>query len=259
MTTPKRNLSHDVVAALLVEHRHMARLLEVLEQQLRGASRAVPIDREAVRSVMHYMTEYPDAYHHPREDAMFVRLAKRDPGLRKCIAGIERAHRTIGEAGTELLAAARRASGRRASESGLAARIRDYVGAQREHMTIEERDLFPRARQLLDADDLAAIEKDFRRVTDPIFEASVRDAYAAYPALVRMLVEQPAVRQALDLVDSFYESASTFGELLFGGAAAQWPSVPEPGRAEGSAVRRDAVGSKSARRGGRSAGSRPAP
>jgi hemerythrin-like domain-containing protein len=259
MTTPKRNPSHDVVAALLVEHRHMARLLAVLEEQLGAASRGVAIDREAVRSVMHYMTEFPDAYHHPREDAMFVRLAKRDPALRKGIAAIERAHRTLGTAGKELLAAAQRAPGRRADESGLAARLRDYVGAQREHMVIEERDLFPRARQVLDDDDLVAIEKDFRRVTDPIFEASVRDAYAAYPALVRMLVEQPAVRQALDLVDSFYESAATFGELLFGGAAAQWPPVPQPEPTSGGRAARAPVGSKAARGGRRSAGARPAP
>ena len=234
MTTPKRNPSHDVVAALLVEHRHVARLLDALEQQLTAVSRGEPIDREAVRSVMRYMTEGPDAYHHPREDAMFVRLAKREPGLRKCIAAIERAHRTIGAAGKELLAAAQRAPSGRADESALGARIRDYVGAQREHMTIEERDLFPRARQVLDGDDLAAIERDFRRVTDPVFEASVRDAYAAYPALVRMLVEQPAVRQALDLVDSFYESASTLGELLFGGSAAKIPATGEPARKQRS-------------------------
>jgi hemerythrin-like domain-containing protein len=259
MTTAKRTPSHDVVAALLVEHRHMARLLDVLEQQSSAAARSVPIDREAVRSVMHYMTEFPDAYHHPREDAMFVRLARRDATLRKSIAAIERAHRTLGAVGRELLAAAQRAPGRRADDSGLAARIRDYVGAQREHMTIEERDLFPRARQLLDEGDLAAIEKDFRRVTDPIFEASVRDAYAAYPALVRMLVEQPAVRQALDLVDSFYESASTFGELLFGGAASQWPSVLAPGPTSGGRAARTAVAPKSARESRRSARPRAAP
>jgi hypothetical protein len=97
-------------------------------------------------------------------------------------------------------------------------------------MAIEERDLFPRARQLLDGNDLAEIERDFRRVTDPIFEASVRDAYAAYPALVRMLVEQPALRQALDLVDAFYASAATFGDVLFGAAPAPTPPARAPAR-----------------------------
>src|SRR6185369_1677421 len=140
------------------------------------------------------------------------------------IFAIERAHRTLGAAGKELLAAAERKPGRAGNESELAARIGAYVHAQREHMTIEERDLFPRARQLLDEDDLAAIDRDFRRVTDPIFEASVRDAYAAYPALVRMLVEQPAVRQVLALVDGVYESAAALGELLLGAAAPRAPT-----------------------------------
>jgi hemerythrin-like domain-containing protein len=230
MTTPKKKPSHDVVAALIVEHRYTARLLDALDQQVSVASRGGRIDREAVRSAMHYLTEYPDAYHHPREDAMFARLEKRDPGLRKRIGAIERAHRTLAAAGKELLAAAERARG---NESGLAARIGAYVSAQREHMTIEERDLFPRARQLLDDDDLAAIDRDFRRVTDPIFEASVRDAYAAYPAVVQMLVEQPAVRQVLDLVDSVYESAAALGELLLGAPAAPTPARRKPARKRG--------------------------
>jgi hemerythrin-like domain-containing protein len=233
MTTPKKKPSHDVVAALIVEHRHMARLLDALDQQLSVASHGGRIDREAVRSVMHYMTEHPDAYHHPREDAMFARLERRDPGLRKRIAAIERAHRTLGAAGKKLLAAAEREPGRADNDSELAARIGAYVSAQREHMTIEERDLFPRARQLLDGDDLAAIDRDFRRVTDPIFEASVRDAYAAYPAVVRMLVEQPAVRQVFDLVDSVYESAAAFGELLLGAPATPTPAPSKPARKRG--------------------------
>ena len=229
MTTSKKNPAHDVIAALLAEHRYAARLLDVLDRQLRLASRGQAIDREAVRAVMHYMTGHPDAYHHPREDAMFARLEKRDPRLRKPIAAIERAHRTLGAAGRELLAIAGREAGPDGDESELAERISAYVSAQREHMTIEEHDLFPRARQLLDGADLAAIERDFRRATDPIFEASVRDAYAAYPTLVRMLVEVPAARQLLDAFDSLLDSASTLGGLLFGGA----PKAPAVGDGEG--------------------------
>jgi hemerythrin-like domain-containing protein len=234
MTTPKKKPSHDVVAALIVEHRHMARLLDALDQQLSAASRGGRIDREAVRSVMHYLTEHPDAYHHPREDAMFARLERRDPGLRKRIVAIQRAHRTLAAAGKKLLAAAEREPGHAGNESDLAARIGAYASAQREHMAIEERDLFPRARQLLDGDDLAAIDRDFRRVTDPIFEASVRDAYAAYPAVVRMLVEQPAFRQALDLVESGYEAAAAFGELLLSAPAAPTPAPRGPARKRGA-------------------------
>ena len=74
---------------------------------------------------MSYMTEYPDAYHHPREDAMFARLAKRDPSLVTRIAEVERAHRAIGSAGKRLLAALQRLEeGTRVDEASVASRMK---------------------------------------------------------------------------------------------------------------------------------------
>ena len=169
---------------------------------------------------MSYMTEYPDAYHHPREDAMFARLAKRDSSLLARIAEIKRAHRTIGAAGKKLLAALQRLEGNtRVDEGSVISRMNDYVKALREHMSIEERDLFQRAREVLDERDLEEIDRAFARVIDPLFEAAVEDAFAAYSPLVRYLVEQPVVRGALGALDTFYRSAETLGEILFGRAA----------------------------------------
>jgi hemerythrin-like domain-containing protein len=226
---------HDVVSALYAEHRYAARLLDLLEEQRSALSRGQPIDREASLGAMTYMTQHSDAYHHPREDAMFARLAKRDPRLVTRIAEIERAHRTIGSAGKQLLAALQRLKeGSRADEAGVASRMGDYIGAMREHMAIEERDLFPRARQVLDDDDLAKIDRAFRRVTDPIFEASVRDAYAAYSPVVRYLAEQPALRQALGVLDAFYESSLRLGDILFSGVTGGAPSASKQPRGEGA-------------------------
>jgi len=53
-------------------------------------------------------------------------------------------------------------------------------------------------------------------VIDPLFEAAVEDAFAAYSPLVRYLVEQPVVRGALGTLDTLYRSAETLGEILFG-------------------------------------------
>jgi hemerythrin-like domain-containing protein len=224
----------DVVSALYAEHRYAARLLELLDEQRRALSRGRPIDLEASLGAMTYMTQHIDAYHHPREDAMFARLAKRDPSRVTRIAEMERAHRTIGSAGRQLLAALQRLQeGSGADKADVASRMGDYVGAMREHMAIEERDLFLRARQVLDHEDLAKIDRAFRRVTDPIFEASVRDALTAYPPVVRYFVEQPALRQALGVIDALYESASRLGDVLFGGLAGGAPSAGKPSREEG--------------------------
>ena len=129
----------------------MARLLAVLDAQLEAASRGQPIDRRAALGVMQYMTRVPDRYHHPREDAMFDRLVKRDPGSAKRIAQIQRAHRTIGAAGKRLLVALERLEqGSQGDPAAVVSRIGDYAAAMREHMAIEERDLFPRARAVLE-------------------------------------------------------------------------------------------------------------
>ena len=224
---------HDVVSALYAEHRYAARLLDLLEEQRAALSRGKPIDREASIGAMTYMTQHSDGYHHPREDAMFARLAKRDPRLVTRIAEIERAHRAIGSAGKQLLSALQRLQkGNPADEAGVASRMGDYIGAMREHMAIEERDLFPRARQVLDDDDLAKIDRAFRRVTDPIFEASVREAYAAYNPVVRYFAEQPALRQVLGVLDAFYESSLRLGDVLFGGVAGEAPTAGKQLRGE---------------------------
>jgi len=226
----KRLPPHDVVGALYAEHRYVARLLAVLDAQLEAASRGQPIDRRAALGVMQYMTRVPDRYHHPREDAMFDRLVKRDPGSAKRIAQIQRAHRTIGVAGKRLLVALERLEqGSQGDPAAVVSRIGDYAAAMREHMAIEERDLFPRARAVLEDSDLEAIDRAFARVTDPFFEAELRDAYAAYSPLLRYLVEQPAVRRALEALEAFYSSAGTLGEALFGAGE---PGATPTSRAE---------------------------
>jgi len=206
----------DVVGALYAEHQYAARLLDVLDEQVAAVARGEPLDREASLGVMTYMTRHPDAYHHPREDAMFARLVKRDPGLAKRIAQVQKDHRTIGSDGKKLLVALERLQQDSREDKRVAALIAHYARALRDHMAIEEQDLFPRARQVLDDHDLAEVDRALRRVLDPIFEAEVRDAYAAYSPVVRYLAEQPAIQSAVGLLDAFYQSASTLGEVMFG-------------------------------------------
>jgi len=226
--------THDVVGALYVEHEYVARLLEILEHQISAAAHAEPLDRQASIAVMSYMTECPDAYHHPREDAMFARLAERDSSLVARIAEIKRAHRTIGSAGKKLLAALLRLEDNtRVDEGRVISSMTNYVNALREHMAIEERDLFQRAREVLDERDLEEIDRAFARAVDPIFEAAIQDAYAAYSPLIRYLVEQPVVRQALGALDTLYHSAETLGETLFGRAAEKAARKEEPKRTSG--------------------------
>ena len=50
---------------------------------------------------MRYMTQYPDRFHHPREDLIFTQLLKRDPGVRDDIEDLLEEHISIRLAGQE--------------------------------------------------------------------------------------------------------------------------------------------------------------
>ena len=226
-----RHSAHDVVSALQAEHRYASLLLDVLEDRLAAVSRGQPLDPEAFLAGMTYMTRHLDGYHHLREDALFALLAKRDPDSAKGIAKVKREHRSIGAAGKRLLAALERfaSPGGRAGQAEVISGVGDYVSAMRAHMSLEERELFPRARQLLDKNDLEEIDRAFMRVVDPIFEATVRDAYAAYSPVVRYLAEQPAIQQIVGALNDFLDSAETLGETIFGSRTAA-PPVRKPVR-----------------------------
>ena len=228
--------AHDVVSALQAEHRYAALLLDVLEERLAAVSRGDPVDRDALLAGMTYMTQHLDGYHHLREDALFALLVKREPDLAKVIAKIKREHRSIGLAGEKLLALLARP----AKDGGQAAAIAgvgDYVDAMREHMGVEERELFPRARKALDDDDFAEVDRAFMRVVDPIFEASLQQAYAAYSPVVRYLADQPALQQIVNALDTLFGSALTIGEALFG-EASRAPKRPARAAASRKAARR---------------------
>lgn len=213
-----RASAHDVVSALQAEHRYAARLLDVLEESVATVSDSQPLDRDALRAGMTYMTQHLDGYHHRREDALFAQLVRRDPHLAKSITKVKREHRSIGAAGEELLAALEQSSrSSRRNEAGVISGVNDYVKAMRAHMALEEGEIFPRARQLLDEHEFAEIDQAFTRVIDPIFEASMRDAYSTYSPVIRYLVERSATQQALGALDSLLDSALTLGETLFGG------------------------------------------
>jgi hemerythrin-like domain-containing protein len=233
---PKKRLpAHDVLSALHAEHRYAARLLDVLEERLAAAGRGEPLDREALRAGMTYMTEHLDGYHHLREDALFALLLERDPAMKNAVAKAKREHRSIGTAGKRLVTVLERLSqGGRGDAAAVIAGVGDYVGAMRAHMDLEESELFPRARQVLDADDLAEVDRAFMRVVDPIFEASLQSAYAAYSPVVRYLAEQPGLQRVVGALDTFLGSALTLGETLFGDAT-RAPPVEPPARAAAGA------------------------
>src|SRR5450830_1634393 len=93
----------DSIALWYAEHKHFARLLDLLEQQVVAFHADDGPNYELMLDVVSYLRYFPDRYHHPREDVAFARLAKRDPEVKSMIDGLLQEHRVIAAAGSELL------------------------------------------------------------------------------------------------------------------------------------------------------------
>ncbi|MCG8371175.1 MAG: hemerythrin domain-containing protein, partial [Proteobacteria bacterium] len=66
--------ARDIMAELRDDHRNMAIVLDLLEDIVAEMEAGRDPDFELFDEIMRYMTVYPDAVHHPKEDVVYAEL-----------------------------------------------------------------------------------------------------------------------------------------------------------------------------------------
>jgi hemerythrin-like domain-containing protein len=168
------------IMRLREEHVRFRKLLDLLEQQLNLFHAGDTPDYALLTDVLHYMINYPDRYHHPREDVIFAHLGRRDARIGQQVDELARQHHAIAESGARLhenlegvLSGA--VMPRRMIEApGLM-----YVTYYRSHMDKEEADLFRVAETLLRGEDWDRIDAQTPSGADPIFGGTTDERYAS--------------------------------------------------------------------------------
>jgi len=167
------------VTAWHAEHARFRRLLELLDREVAKFHLDEHPDYELMRDIVHYLRKFSDQFHHPREDVAFSRLAERDPAMRLPVARLQQEHRVIAAAGEALLArlddvAAEVVVERTAVEAAAAT----YLVYYRHHIATEENEVLPRAAELLDQRDWAAVSVAGPVPVDPLSRTDVETRYA---------------------------------------------------------------------------------
>ncbi|QCP51908.1 AraC family transcriptional regulator [Trinickia violacea] len=164
----------DPLAVWHTEHIHFAALLDTLEEQLTAFHRGEDPDYALMGNILYYMRNYSDRVHHPREDVAYERLAERDPGTLLVVNRLLQEHRVIAAAGEELLNRLNQAAGDEViPRVALEAAVATYLVYYRHHISTEERDVMPRAAQVLTEQDWAAVDATVPASPDPLFGANV--------------------------------------------------------------------------------------
>jgi hemerythrin-like domain-containing protein len=174
MQTEARTLMRE----LREDHRNMSVVLDMLDGIVKQVASGEDPDFELVDEIMRYMTVYPDAVHHPKEDIMYERLRTARPDLAEGLDSVPDDHNEIAALGSALR------DDVEAINAGAAVRrkkfIEDtsgYVNRLREHMGWEERDLFKRIDTMLFAESQEIDVSEFEHIKDPVFELEIEAGF----------------------------------------------------------------------------------
>jgi hemerythrin-like domain-containing protein len=168
MLAPMRHATLDI---LHDEHQALAAMLRSLSLLLVQARRENQMpDFDVLRAMVFYVDEFPEKLHHRKEsELLFPKIRQRCPELSATLDRLDREH-AVGEKAIRDLQRALLAfevlgdSRRVAFEEAVEQYIRFYL----DHMGVEETEILPAARRVLDAADWAELDAAFLANRDPL-------------------------------------------------------------------------------------------
>ena len=172
---------------LIDEHRLIVAVLDCLEEAAEQLDSGITVSADFFIDAAEFVAGFADKYHHGKEeDILFVALTARDmPRDSGPVAVMLYEH----DEGRKYTAAFRSAaeqmkSGDEDAAADVVRNVFDYVNLLREHIMKENNVLFPMAEQIIPADTMREVRKDFQRVMD---EGARNDIPAKYQALAEKL------------------------------------------------------------------------
>lgn len=187
---------HEILRMLRQEHKNIASLLNALERQVAEFERGNAPDYDVISATLEYFLDFPDLYHHPKEDLVFAKLRQRDPALAASIGDLHREHEELGARAREF------STGLRAvlDEQGpprktFVQRAHRFIRLQRQHLEREEASFFPAADKTLTAEDWLDLKARMTTGEDPLFGKNVT---AKFDRLRRMILNWQAEDEAGD-------------------------------------------------------------
>jgi hemerythrin-like domain-containing protein len=174
-----------IIDTLRKDHSHMEQLLQILEREFLACERDGKPDLDILSGIINYFRLYPDRFHHPTEDLIFGKLQTRSPEFAANVIGIVSEHgqagRRLGQLAGLLEAAAVAGS---VSSRSFGSAAASFIANERQHIALEERQLFPAALENLTAQDWTEIGDILAKRRYPLIHA---EAEACFEQLVERI------------------------------------------------------------------------
>jgi hemerythrin-like domain-containing protein len=179
-----------ILEGLRQDHKNMAILLTALEAETGRLSDLEEPDYLLMHDVMHYMTVYPDAVHHPREDLVYAEIARVRPELTSELQRIEFDHRSIAETGLKIRDdIASISSDGILTRSSIVEHASRYINALREHMQWEEAKMFRHVDDMIHDGHTTLDIPSLPDAHDPVFGPEVAAPFNRLFARIKQYIQ----------------------------------------------------------------------
>lgn len=162
---------HALLQRLILDHKNLARLLEVLEHQLDDFHAGQEHDLDLLCELIKYMESYENQVHHPTEDLIFARLKALTNERQVALETLENQHHLLADMtrkfGDSLEAIMQ---GEVVSRHEVETQGRALLEMLHQHVGIEEREVFMLIEERFEPADWTALEAQAPWVHDPLFE-----------------------------------------------------------------------------------------
>ncbi len=161
---------HPVLRRLRQDHDNLARLLDLLEQQLDQFHAGEEPVYELMCEMLEYIEGYAEQVHHPTEETVLKAILEQDPEHRPAIEALLKQHDTLGAMAKvfrQMLEGIVHGDVFPRNEVETAGR--DFLSLQRQHLKVENEEVLPRAMKMLDETTWRSIEERVPSEDDPLF------------------------------------------------------------------------------------------
>lgn len=164
-----KNMAH-ALDQLHRDHANLAKLLDALDREVAVFGRNQTPDYEIIQGVVDYFLDYPDLYHHPREDQIARKLIEKKVVNQTAAQTLLAQHEELGQLTRRFAKLVESVVHEAELPRGDFLRAaREFIDTQRHHMEMEDEHFFPTAEALLEEEDWRALEVEDSKRPDPVF------------------------------------------------------------------------------------------
>lgn len=178
-----------MIAKIQQDHRNMMQLLQVLEAKVNLLKEDKEIDYRLIKSIISYLKNYADKYHHPMEDLIYAYYLKYRVVKDQVANRLADDHqhlkvmtRELDEMLDMILLDAI------IPKELFTEKLAQFVSNQKSHLNYEEQDILPAIKKSLTADDWIHLSLEWKHneYADPLFGANISHEFKSLAARINL-------------------------------------------------------------------------